>query len=136
MRCLKIYGKTRTGVVRKLPHHLREGETGLYLYQGCLDVSRIREFCPDDPEVAREMSLFTSGFRDENTKPAQRQYLFLLLSLISGELGDTWVALALEPVLGTACQYRRMGLVKDDCSDEETAKSWFKDSKPMMLELD
>lgn len=129
---LKIRGKIRTGIVRKLPHQFRQGEYDFYLCQGCLETSRIGEYFPDNPEMLRQLPNFESGWREPYESPAQHKSLFLLLSVGSY---DKWAALAIEPVQGNPNHFRRVGFVSADGPRDETFKSWFENSESMILDI-
>jgi hypothetical protein len=91
----------------------------------------MRKYFPDSRGLADTLYNFTNTYRQEDGKMAQEKLLFLLLRRWT----DSWVAMAIEPVLGQLNQYRRIGLAEIRRQSDDILKHWFDEAESSTIEI-
>ncbi|ERF70188.1 hypothetical protein EPUS_00376 [Endocarpon pusillum Z07020] len=130
---LKVYGKVRTGIIRKLRNLMAGGEQGLFLCYGCLDLLVLGEYFPDRPGLANTLAKFDYIGAEEDGKMPQQTILFLLL----GKSLQGWMAMAIEPMPEKLNKYRRIGLAKSKPHHfrDDRWEHWFDEGESMTVEM-
>jgi hypothetical protein len=130
---LKVHGKVRVGIMRKLktPYSWGEEEYGLLLCHDCIEVLKIGFYRPDCRSLIDTFAVSEGLSEEVNGKITQQKLLFLLL----GRKGYSCAAMAIEPVQGQLNRYRRVGLATVGIFSRVTLIHWFDESKSMTLEI-
>jgi hypothetical protein len=130
---LKVHGKVRVGIIRKLkaPNAWEEEVYMLWLYHDCIEVLKIGRYFPDRHSLADTFAVFEGQSKEVDGKVAQQKLLFLLLV----RQGYNCMAMAIRPVRGQLNRYRRIGLATNVQLEEPNLGSWFDESESMTLEI-